>query len=322
MIERIRRSALALLLAMIAVSTASAQEYPNRPIRMVVPFAAGGSSDTVARLLGQKLGVILGQPVLVENRPGAGGNIGMDSVAKAAPDGYTIVFSVPSAAINPSLYAKLPFDPVKDFAPVVHVCNVTGILVVHPAVSARSLQEFIALARAKPDALNYASAGSGTVVHLAGEMFKSLANVSLTHVPYKGSGPALTDLLGGQVQAMFANMPGTIQHVKAGKLRVLAVTSAKRSPLLPDLPAIGEVVPGYMASAWFGVFAPAATPAAIIAKLNDAFNTVLKDPEILAQLSAEGAEAVGGTPEAFGRFFRDDIARWAPIVKTSGAKAN
>lgn len=322
MIELIRCAGLALVLGVLATSAPMAQEYPNRPIRMVVPFAAGGSSDTVARLLAQKLGTSLGQPVVVENRPGAGGNIGMDSVAKAAPDGYTIVFSVPSAAINPSLYAKLPFDPVKDFAPVVHVCNVTGILVVHPSVSARSLAEFISLARAKPDAINFASAGSGTVVHLAGEMFKSLAKVGLTHIPYKGSGPALTDLLGGQVQSMFANMPGTIQHVKAGKLRVLAVTSAKRSPLLPDVPAIAELVPGYVASAWFGVFAPAATPPVIVTRLNEAFNVALKDPEILAQLAAEGAEAVGGTPEAFGRFFRDDIARWAPIVKASGATAN
>jgi tripartite-type tricarboxylate transporter receptor subunit TctC len=299
-----------------------AQDYPSRPIRLVVPFAAGGSSDTVSRLVAQKLSAGLGQQVVLENRAGAGGNIGMDAVAKAAPDGYTLLFAAGSAAINVSLYAKLPFDPLRDLAPVIHVCNVNGILVVHPSVPARTLKEFIELARTRPDGLNYASAGSGTVVHLAGEMFKSMARVNLTHVPYKGSGPALSDLLGGQVQAMFANMPGTLQHVKADKLRVLAVTGASRSPLLPEVPAIAEMVPGYAASTWFGVFAPAGTPAPIIARLNTELGKALAAPDLVATLRAEGAEVVGGTPSQFGQFFREDVARWGPVVRASGAKAD
>jgi tripartite-type tricarboxylate transporter receptor subunit TctC len=301
---------------------AHAQDYPARPIRLIVPFAPGGSSDTVSRLVAQKLSAALGQQVVLENRSGAGGNIGMDAVAKAAPDGYTLLFAAGSAAINVSLYDRLPFDPLKDLVPVSHVCNVNGILVVHPSVPARTLREFIDLARARPDAINYASAGSGTVVHLAGEMFKSMARVNLTHVPYKGSGPALTDLLGGQVQAMFANMPGTLQHVKADKLRVLAVTGARRSPLLPDVPAISELVPGYAASTWFGVFAPAGTPAAIVARVNAEIGKALAAPDLLATLRAEGAEPVGGSAEQFAQFFREEVSRWGAVVRASGARAN
>jgi tripartite-type tricarboxylate transporter receptor subunit TctC len=301
---------------------AHAQDYPARPIRLIVPFAPGGSSDTVSRLVAQKLSAALGQQVVLENRSGAGGNIGMDAVAKAAPDGYTLLFAAGSAAINVSLYDRLPFDPLKDLVPVSHVCNVNGILVVHPSVPARTLREFIDLARARPDAINYASAGSGTVVHLAGEMFKSMARVNLTHVPYKGSGPALTDLLGGQVQAMFANMPGTLQHVKADKLRVLAVTGARRSPLLPDVPAISELVPGYAASTWFGVFAPAGTPAAIVARVNAEIGKALAAPDLLATLRAEGAEPVGGSAEQFAQFFREEVSRWGAVVRSSGARAN
>ena len=322
---RIRFLALPLLAAgaaSLSPGWASAQEWPARPIRMIVPFAAGGSSDTVSRLVAQKLSASLGQQVVLDNRAGAGGNIGMDAVAKAAPDGYTVLFAAGSAAINVSLYDKMPFDPLKDLVPVSHVCNVNGILVVHPSLPARTLKDFIDLARAKPDAINYASAGAGTVVHLAGEMFKSLARVNLTHVPYKGSGPALTDLLGGQVQAMFANMPGTLQHVKADKLRVLAVTGARRSPLLPDVPAISELVPGYAAATWFGVFAPAGTPAPIVARLNAEIGKALNTPDLLATLQAEGADPVGGSPEQFAKFFREEVARWGAVVRASGARAN
>jgi tripartite-type tricarboxylate transporter receptor subunit TctC len=305
-----------------AVLPGFAQDYPSRPVRIVVPFAAGGSSDTISRIIAQKLTASVGQTFVVENRPGAGGNIGMDSVAKAAPDGYTLLFAAGSLAINVSLYSKLPFDPVKDFQPIIHVCSVTGILVVHPSVPAASAAQFIELARSQPGKLNFASAGSGTVIHLAGEMFKSMANVDLVHVPYKGSGPALADLLGGQVQAMFANMPGTLQHVRAGKLRVLAVTSEKRSELLPDVPALSELVPGYAASTWFGVLAPAGTPPAIVARLNAEFAKALASPEVISHLRSEGAEVTGGTPEWFRDFLRADISRWAPVVKASGAKAN
>lgn len=325
MSDRLRNLSLSLLVVCIGMLTplwAWAQEWPARPIRLIVPFAAGGSSDTVSRLLAQKLTASLGQQVVLENRAGAGGNIGMDAAAKAAPDGYTFLFAAGSAAINPSLYDKLPFDPLKDLVPVSHVCHVNGILVVHPNVPARTLKDFIDLARSRPDAINYASAGAGTVPHLAGEMFKSMARVNLTHVPYKGSGPALQDLLGGQVQAMFANMPGTLQHVKADKLRVLAVTGARRSPLLPDVPAIAELIPGYSASTWFGVFAPAGTPAAIIGRVNAEIGKALAAPDLLATLRAEGAEPVGGSPEQFGQFFREEVARWAPVVKASGARPN
>jgi tripartite-type tricarboxylate transporter receptor subunit TctC len=301
---------------------AHAQDYPVKPIRLIVPFAPGGSSDTVSRLVAQKLSAALGQQVVLENRAGAGGNIGMDAVAKAAPDGYTLLFAAGSAAINVSLYDKMPFDPLKDLVPVSHVCNVNGILVVHPSVPARTLKEFIDLARSRPDAINYASAGSGTVVHLAGEMFKSMARVNLTHVPYKGSGPALSDLLGGQVQAMFANMPGTMQHVKADKLRVLAVTGARRSPLLPDVPAVSELVPGYAASTWFGVFAPAGTPAAIVTRINAEIGKALTAPDLLATLRAEGAEPVGSSAEQFAQFFREEVSRWGAVVRASGARAN
>jgi tripartite-type tricarboxylate transporter receptor subunit TctC len=301
---------------------AHAQDYPVKPIRLIVPFAPGGSSDTVSRLVAQKLSAAFGQQVVLENRAGAGGNIGMDAVAKAAPDGYTLLFAAGSAAINVSLYDKMSFDPLKDLVPVSHVCNVNGILVVHPSVPARTLKEFIDLARSRPDAINYASAGSGTVVHLAGEMFKSMARVNLTHVPYKGSGPALSDLLGGQVQAMFANMPGTMQHVKADKLRVLAVTGARRSPLLPDVPAVSELVPGYAASTWFGVFAPAGTPAAIVTRINAEIGKALTAPDLLATLRAEGAEPVGSSAEQFAQFFREEVSRWGAVVRASGARAN
>ncbi len=302
---------------------AQAQVYPDRPVRLIVPFAAGGSSDTISRIIAQKMSVAMGRTFVVENKPGAGGNIGGDLVAKSSPDGYTLLFAAGSTAINPSLYASMPFDPLKDLEPVIHICNVTGILVTHPSVAVKTVPELLQLMRAKPGTINYASAGAGTVIHLAGELFKMKTNVQMTHVPYKGSGPALTDLIGGQVQIMFANMPGTLQHVKAGRLNVLAVTSAKRSPLLPEIPTIAETgVDGYAASTWFGVFAPAGTPKDIVAKLNAELNKALHAPELAEILRNEGAEAIGGTPEEFRTFFRGEVARWAPVVKTAGVKAN
>jgi tripartite-type tricarboxylate transporter receptor subunit TctC len=315
------------LLATLALSlfalAAQAQGYPDRPVRLIVPFAAGGSSDTISRIIAGKLGASLGQTIVVENKPGAGGNIGGDLVAKSAPDGYTLLFAAGSTAINPSLYASMPFDPLKDLEPVIHICNVTGILVTHPSVAVKTVPELVQLMRAKPGTINYASAGAGTVIHLAGELFKMKSGVQMTHVPYKGSGPALTDLIGGQVQIMFANMPGTLQHVKAGRLNVLAVTSAKRSPLLPEVPTIAETgIDGYAASTWFGVFAPAGTPKDIVAKLNAELNKALHAPELAEILRNEGAEAIGGTPEEFRTFFRGEVARWAPVVKTAGVKAN
>ena len=299
-----------------------AQDFPNRSVRLVVPFAAGGSSDTVSRLIAQKMTSSLGQPVVVENRPGAGGNLGADSVAKSKPDGYTLLFAAGSFAINTALYSKLPYDPVKDFEPVSLICTVTGILVAHPSVPAKNVEELIALARSQPGRVNFASAGSGTVPHLAGELFKMTGKVDITHIPYKGSGPALTDLIGGQVQIMFANMPGTLQHVKTGRLRVLAVASEKRSPLLPDVPAIAESIPGFKASTWFGVFAPAGTPAPIVARLNEEFTKALATPEVLEHMKLEGADPIGGPPERLREFLRSEMEMWTPVVRASGARAD
>ena len=313
---------LTLALSLFALA-AQAQGYPDRPVKLIVPFAAGGSSDTISRIIAQKLTASMGQTFVVENKPGAGGNIGGDLVAKSTPDGYTLLFGAGSTAINVSLYSKMPFDTLKDLDPVIHICNVTGILVTHPSVPVKTVQELVQLARDKPGSLNFASAGAGTVIHLAGELFKMQAGLQITHVPYKGSGPALMDLIGGQVQMMFANMPGTLQHVKADRLRVLAVTSPKRSPLLPDVPTIAETgLAGYQASTWFGVFAPAGTPKEIVAKLNTEFNKALSAPELTEHLRLEGAEAIGGTPEEFRAFVRGEIDRWAPVVKSAGVKAD
>jgi tripartite-type tricarboxylate transporter receptor subunit TctC len=305
------------------VAHAQAGDYPNRPIRLVVPFSPGGSSDAVSRLLSQKLSTQLGQQVVVDSRPGAGGNLGADIVAKSKPDGYTLLFAAGSFAVNVSLYEKLPYDPLKDFEPVVHVCRVNGILVTHPSVKATSVQELIALARAQPGAVNYASAGSGTILHLAGELFKTQANVNMTHVPYKGSGPALSDLIGGQVQVMFANVPGTLQHVKAGKLRVLAATGDRRASSLPEVPTIAESgVPGFQAATWFGVLAPAGTPKDIVAKLNAEMVKALASPDLVEHLRNDGADVVGGTPEQFRAFLKSEVDRWGPVVKAAGIKPN
>jgi tripartite-type tricarboxylate transporter receptor subunit TctC len=311
------------LLALAPFAPAAAQEYPSRPVRLVVPFAPGGSSDTVSRIVAQKLSDAIGQSFLVENRPGAGGNIGAVAVAKSPADGHTLLFAAGSFAINPSLYRKVPYDALKDFDPVIQICTVTGILVTHPSLPAGSVGELIALAAGKPGSVHFASAGSGTVVHLAGELFKSMAKLDITHVPYKGSGPALTDLLGGQVQIMFANMPGTLQHVRAGKLRVLAVTNDKRSSLLPETPTIAEAaLPGYHAATWFGVLAPAGTPKAVVSKLNGEIARVLSAPELVSHLRNEGAEIAGGSPEDFKAFLQAEIAKWGPIVRAAGAQVD
>jgi tripartite-type tricarboxylate transporter receptor subunit TctC len=313
---------LALCAFTLAAAAAGAQDYPNKPVRLVVPFAAGGSSDPVARIIARKLGPALGQPVVVENRPGAGGNLGAEMVAKSPPDGYTLLFAAGSTAVNVSLYTKLPYDAQKDLEPVIHVATLAGILVAHPSVPASNVADLVKLARSGSP-VNYASAGPGTVPHLAGELFRSSANVPMTHVPYKGSNPALTDLIGGQVQVMFANVPGTLQHVKAGKLKVLAVTGSKRSELLPDVPTIAESgLPGYDAPNWYGIFAPAGTPPAIVAKLNAEINKAMASQEFVDHMRLEGAEPIGGTPAQFRAFFRGEIERWAPVVKSAGVKAD
>jgi tripartite-type tricarboxylate transporter receptor subunit TctC len=321
-IQWLARRALALALAFAAFPLL-AQDYPNKAVRVIIPFAAGGSSDTVGRLIAQKLTASTGQAFVIENRPGAGGNIGADLVAKSRPDGYTLLFPSGSFTVNVSLYEKLPYDPLTDFEPIIHVCMVNGILVAHPSVKATTVQELIGLARAQPGAINFGSAGNGTMLHLAGEMFKASAKVDLTHVPYKGSGPALADLLGGQVQLMFANMPGTLQHVKAGRLRVLAHTGDKRSAALPEVPTIAEAgLPGYRAATYFGVLAPAGTPREIISKLNAEFAKALASPDLVEHLRSEGADIVAGTPEQFRDFLKSEVERWPPIIRAAGIKPN
>ena len=314
---------LLLLVVALFAWVAPAQAYPDKPIKFIVPFSDGGSTDTISRILAQKVSAAIGQSVIIENKPGAGGTLGADLVAKSAPDGYTLLFVGTSTAINQTLYKTLPYDTTRDFDAVIHLVNLNGILVLHPEVPVRNVKELVELSRAKPGTMNFASAGAGTVIHLAGEMFKNQSKADITHVPYKGSGPALMDLMGGRVQMMFANMPGTIQHVKAGKIKVIAVTGDKRSPVLPEVPTIAEAgIPGYQATGWFGVMAPAGTPKEAIAKLNAAFNSALSAPELAEILRNEGAEVVGGTPEQFRAFMAGEIDRWAAVVRSAGAKVN
>ena len=306
-----------------ACSVVSAQAYPAKPVRLVVPSVAGGSTDVIARIVAQKLSASLGQPVIVDNRSGAAGNIASEHVAKSANDGYTLLVAYGGFSINPALYKKLPFDSVKDFDPVIQICSVTGILVVNPALPARTAGELIALAKSRPGQVSFASAGSGTVTHLAGELFKSMAGIEMLHVPYKGSSPALTDVLGGQVSAMFANMPGTLQHLRSGKLRVLAVTSAKRSPLLPEIPTIAEAgLPGYEAGTWYAVLAPAGTPKTVVARINTEIARALQATEMLEYLNSEGATPAGGTPEQFGAFLKTEFDKWSRVVRASGASVD
>ena len=314
----------ALALAVAAPFTAYAQAYPAKPITVIVPFAAGGTTDILARVIGQALNKELGQSVIVDNRAGAGGNIGAQLAAKAAPDGYTLFMgTVGTHAINQSLYKKMPFDPVKDFAPLTRVAMVPNLLVAHPSKPYKTVKELIAYAKANPGKVNFGSSGSGSSIHLSGELFNALAKVDMVHVPYKGSAPAVSDLIGGQIDIMFDNMPSAIQHVRAGKLRPLAVTTARRAPELPEVPTIAEAgVPGYEATSWFGMFAPAGTPAPVVARLNGALVKVLADPEVKKKLAEQGAEPYSEKPEQFAEFIRKETAKWSKVVKDSGASAD
>src|SRR5438477_5874573 len=311
--------------ALIAIAAcASAQTYPSKPIRLVVPYPPGGTTDILARDVGQRLQDGLGQPVVIDNRPGAAGNIGTDMVAKAAPDGYTLLMgTVNTHAINAGLYSKLPYDHIKDFVPVILVARVSNVLEVNPNVPVHTVADLIKLAKEKPGQLNFASSGSGTSIHMSGELFKTMAGVDMTHVPYKGSAPALTDLMGGQVQLMFDNLPSSLQQIKAGKLRAIAVTSAQRAPALPNVPTIAESgLPGFEASSWFGILGPAGTPPAVIARINSEVNQWLQTPEAKEKLVAQGAASAGGTPEQFAAHIRAETEKWAKVVKVSGAKVD
>ena len=304
--------------------TVVAQTYPAKPIRMVVPFPPGGIADLFARVIGQKFGEVWGQPAVVENRPGAGGNIGAEIVAKAPPDGYTLVTgSIGTHAVNVSLFSKLPYDPIRDFAPVSLIMEAEGLLVVHPSVPVRTVKELIALARARPGQLSYASAGHGTAAHLAGELFKSMAKVDMVHVPYKGNVPAITDLIAGQTSLLFATMPTVLPQVQAGRLKALAVTSSARSPAAPELPTIAEAaLTGYSVTNWIGVFAPAGTPRDIVAKLNAEVVRIMQAPEIQKRLLNEGARFTPWTPDEFAGFVKSEIAKWAKVVKEAGIRVD
>ena len=306
-----------------SVALTTTQPYPTKPIRFIVPFAPGGSTDTLARTVGQKLSDALGQQVVIDNRSGGNGNIGMEIVARAAPDGHTIVLGyIANLGIGPSVFAKLPFDPVKDYAPITQLAASPNIFVAHPSVPAKSFKEFIAYAKANPNKINFASAAVASLGHLAGELLNASAGIQMQHVPYKGSGQAVIDLLAGQVQVMFSGMSSVMPHLKAGKLRPLAVTGAQRSPAVPEVPTIAESgFPGFEATAWYGVLAPAGTPKPVVIRLHDEIVRVLKMPDVKERLENVGFELVGGTPEAFGAYIKTEIQKWAKVVKASGIKA-
>ncbi|MDQ3189140.1 MAG: tripartite tricarboxylate transporter substrate binding protein [Pseudomonadota bacterium] len=302
---------------------AQAASYPNKPIRIIVPFAVGGIADTFGRTIGIKLTEAWGQPVVIDNRTGAGGNIGADLVAKAPPDGYTLVMGNNGThAVNVSLFKTIPFDPIKDFVPVTHVLEAEGLLVVNPSIKANSVREVLEMARAQPGKLSYASGGLGTTSHLAGELFKSTGKVDIVHVPYKGNSPAIADLLSGQTQMSFATMPTVLPHVKAGKLRALASIGLARTVALPDVPTVAESgLPGFEVSNWIGLFAPAGTPSEIVAKLNAEVQKIMQSPDVQKRLETEGARFIPTTPGQFASFQRDELAKWAKIIKDANIKA-
>jgi tripartite-type tricarboxylate transporter receptor subunit TctC len=299
---------------------AFAQTYPARPVHVIAGFAAGGGVDITARLIAQWLSDRLGQTFVIENRPGAGGNIGTEAVANAAPDGYTLLLATVPNAVNATLYEKLNFNFIRDIAPVGGIIRVPQVILVHPSVPAKTLPEFIAYAKANPGKVNMASAGNGSAPHMAGELFDVMAGVSLVHVPYRGQGPALTDLLGGQVQVLFATTPGTTEYIRTGKLRALAVTTAARAEVLPDVPPVGDFVPGYEASQWYGLAAPRNTPAAIVDRLNTEINAALVDPKMKARFADIGGEPLAGSPAAFGSLIAAETEKWGKVVRAAGLK--
>ena len=321
------RTACFALLAIVGVVSGSAvaqqSTYPAKPVRFIIPVPPGGGADLLARAVGQKLTETWGQTVVIDNRGGAGGTIAVDMAAKAAPDGHTIVMGlIASIAVNVSLI-KLPYDPVADFAPITLLAVAQNLLVVHPSLPAASVRELIALLKSKPGHFNYASAGNGTSPHLSAELFKLMTGASMNHVPYKGAGPALVDLVGGQVGIYFGSLPATLPQVRTGKLRVLAVSGSRRSQIVPDLPTVAEAgVPGFESNQWYGVLAPAKTPAWIVNQLNRDIITVLKLPEVRDRLSSQGFEVVANSPADFGRYIREEIAKWAKVIKQAGIRAN
>jgi tripartite-type tricarboxylate transporter receptor subunit TctC len=308
------------LLSLAGTWSASALDYPTRPIRWIVAYPPGGATDIVARIMGQWLSERLGQAVIIENKPGAGNNIGTEAAIRAAPDGYTWVLVNPANAINATLYPKLSFNFIKETAPVAGFVRVPNVMEVNPSVPAKTVAEFIAYAKANPGKINWATSGNGTSVHLSGELFKIMTGVDMTHVPYRGSAPALTDMLSGTVQVMFDNMPPSLPHIQAGKLRALGVTTAQRSESLPNVPTVGETVTGYEASAFFGVSVPKGTPPEVIERINKEVNAGLADPKVKARLAELGGIALAGSPNDFGKVIADETEKWEKVIKTGGVQ--
>ena len=321
MILRKTLAALAGAAALAFAAGAHAQAYPSKPIKIVVPFAVGGIADTFARAIGAELAKSWGQPVVVENKGGAGGNIGADLVAKSPPDGYTLVMgNIGTHAINQFLMKSMPYDTMKDFVPIAHVLDADNLLVVHPSVPAKNAAELIAYAKSQPNKLSYASGGMGTTSHLAGELFKSMAGVDIVHVPYKGNSPAITDVMGGQAQMIFATMPTVIQQAKAGRLRPIATLGSERNKTTPEIPVMKETLPGYQVSNWIGLFAPAGTPPEIVGRLNAEVQKIMRSPEIEKRLVAEGAKFVPTTPESFAEFRKAEADKWSAAITKAGIK--
>ena len=314
----------ALLLPLLFITTAHAQTWPSKPLRIIVPFAPGGSTDIFARLLGERMAVGLGQSVIIDNRAGAAGNIGADAVAKSAPDGYTLLMATTGVmAINQALYKNMSYDAAKELDPVVFVASITNVLIVSAESTLKSAAEVLATAKQSPGKLSFASSGAGSSTHMSAELFKTMAGVDLLHVPYKGSGPAMLDLIAGRVSLMFENMPGAVPHMKAGRVRALAQTGQKRSPALPEIPTVAEAgVKGYESLSWSGIALPAGAPREVMARLNRDINTILAQPEMRQKLAEQGAEAVGGSPEAFAQHVRHERDKWAGVVRAAGIVVN
>jgi len=308
------------LLCIVAAGPAHAADYPTRPVKWVVPYPPAGTTDVLARIVAQWLTEKLGQPFVIENKPGAGNNLGTESVVKATPDGYTMLLVNPANGINATLYKELSFNVIRDIAPVAGLVRTPNVMEVTPSFPAKTVAEFIAYCKANPGKINMASSGSGTSVHLSGELFKSLTGCQMLHVPYKGAGPALTDLMGGQVDVIFDNLPSSIGHIKSGKIRAIAVTSAERDPSLPDVPTVAETVPGYEATAWFGIGMPKGTPKDVVEKINAEVNRALVDPKMRARLAELGGKPIAGSPEDFGKVIAAETAKWEKVVISSGAK--
>jgi tripartite-type tricarboxylate transporter receptor subunit TctC len=299
---------------------ASAATYPVRPIRIIVPFPPGGPNDILARLVGQRLSEVWGQQVIVDNRPGGSTVIGTDVAAKAAPDGYTLLMVSTSHAVNPSLRPKLPYDTLRDFAPVIQLVSSPNVLVTNPFLPVKTVKELVALARARPGEIAYGSGGTGTATHLGGELLRLFAKVKMTHVPYKGDAPASVDLISGQISWMFGTILPVMPHIKSGKMRAIAVSSLARTPSLPDVPAVAETLPGFEATSWYGVFAPAAVPRDILAQLNAEMGRIVTAPDMRERLARDGTEAVGGTPDAFAAYFKASMEKWDRVIKQAGIK--